>query len=55
MRHSYEKAMEIATQLTTANLQSACIGSTDTAAANLGNFYLKLVETLQAEIAKMPD
>jgi len=54
MRHSYEKALDIATQLMVAQLQGNGIGNTIDA-QNKGEYFLKLVEIINAGIEEMPD
>ena len=54
MRHAYEKAMDIATQLMVAQLQGSGIGNA-VDAQNKGEYFLKLVETISAGIEKVPD
>jgi len=55
MRHSHEKALDIATQLMVAHLGSAGYGTSDSEAENMGKFFITLVETIQPEIEKMSD
>lgn len=54
MRHAYEKAMDIATQLMIAQLQGSGIGNV-VDAQNKGEYFLKLVETINAGIENLPD
>lgn len=54
MRHSYDKAMDIATKLMAAQLQGNGIGNTIDA-QNKGEYFLKLVEIINAGIEAMPD
>jgi len=54
MRHSYEKALDIATQLMTAQLQGKGTGNT-LDAQDKGEYFLKLVEIINAGIEKAPD
>lgn len=55
MRHSHEKALDIATKLMAAQLGGAHYGTADSEAEKLGKYFLKIVETIQPEIEKMPD
>lgn len=55
MRHSHEKALDIATQLMVAQLGGAHFGTTDLEAEKLGKYFLKIVETIQPKIEEMPD
>lgn len=54
MRHSYEQAMDIAAKLMASQLQGKDCGNT-LHAEKIGEYYLKLVEVIQAGIEKMPD
>lgn len=54
MRHAYDKALDIATQLMAAQLQGHGIGNT-TDAQNKGEYFLKLVETISSGLEKIPD
>lgn len=54
MRHAYDKAMDIATQLMAAQLKGQGIGNTIDA-QNKGEYFLNLVEVISAGIEKMPD
>ena len=53
MRHSYDKALDIATQLMVAQLQGKGIGNA-LDAEDKGEYFLKLVEVISAGIEKMP-
>ena len=54
VRHAYEKALEIATQIMSAQLQGSGIGNSIDAQSK-GEYFLKLVETINAGIEKIPD
>lgn len=54
MRHAYDKALNIATQLMAAQLQGSGIGNTIDA-QNKGEYFLKLVNTISKGIAEMPE
>lgn len=54
MRHSYDKALDIATKLMAAQLQGHGVGNAIDAQSK-GEYFLKLVETISAGIEQMPD
>lgn len=54
MRHSWEKAMDIAAQLMAAQIQGQHCGNA-IQAEEMGKYYLKLVETIHAGIADKED
>lgn len=54
MRHAHDKALDIATQLMTAQLKEQGIGNAIDA-QNKGEYFLKLVEVISDGIEKMPD
>lgn len=54
MRHAYDKAIDIATQLMVAQLQGGGIGNALDAESK-GEYFLKLVEVISAGIEKMPN
>lgn len=54
MRHAYDKALDIATQLMTAQLQGTGRGNTNHA-EETGKYFLKLVEIINTGLEKIPD
>lgn len=55
MRHSWEKAMDIAAQLMAAQIQGHPYGTVINQAEEMGKYYLKLVETIHAGIEDKED
>ena len=55
MRHSYEKALDIATQLTVAQISAGAFTQTESGAEAISECFLKIVETIQQKIERMPD
>lgn len=54
MRHAYDRSLDIATQLMTAQLQGTGCGNTNHA-EEMGKYFLKLVEIINAGLEKAPD
>lgn len=55
MRHAYEKAIEVATTLTVANIGHTGYGNNENAAKELAAFYLALEQELEKAFSKFPD